>query len=294
MLFAAIDIGSNAGRLLIANVYNVNNIISIEKESLVRVPLRLGNDTFINGKIGESKIEDIINSFKSFAYLLKVYKPVAFKACATSAMREASNSDEVIDRVFKETGIQIHIIDGDDEAKYVFANHSSKQDPKTQYVYIDVGGGSTEITIVYNNKQIATHSFKIGTIRSINDAEMDEEFSRMKKFIKSNTDKYFPIECVGSGGNINKLSNVFSEKGKNTLSYQQLKKALDYLSSFTLEERIIKVGLRPDRADVIIPAAKIYLKAMKWAEADIIQVPKIGLADGIIHELYDKVVKGIR
>ena len=286
MLFAAIDIGSNAGRLLFAQVYEENNNILVEKEALIRVPLRLGSETFVKGEIGQNKILDLINTFKAYKNLIEVYKPITFKACATSALREASNYAEIINMIFLETGIHIELIDGMTEASYVVANHSATLDESKLYFYIDVGGGSTEITVVYKNNPIASDSFKVGTVRFVNNLAIDTEYDRMKKFVKKFESYSVTKECVGSGGNINKLSKLFSAKDTNIISYNRLKEGSKFLKSLGLNERIIRLRLRPDRADVIIPAADIFLKIMKWSKSDIVHVPRIGLADGMIHEMY--------
>lgn len=287
MLFAAIDIGSNAGRLLFAQVYEENNNILVEKEALIRVPLRLGGDTFIKGEIGQNKIIDLINTFKAYKNLIEVYRPVCYKACATSALREASNHSEIINMIFMETGIHIDLIDGKKEANYVVANHSCKMDPSKLYFYIDVGGGSTEITVIYKNDPIASDSFKVGTVRYVENLAIDEEFERMKKFVKKFQSYTVVKECVGSGGNINKLSKLFSAKDSKLITYTDLKDGAKQLSSLNLNDRIMKLRMRPDRADVIVPAADIFLKIMKWTKSELVHVPRIGLADGIIHELYN-------
>ncbi len=289
MIFAAIDIGSNAVRLLIDHVFETKDKPYFDKEELIRMPIRLGEDTFLHGEISKIKIEKLTATMRGFSELMKVYDITAYRACATSAMRDAKNGKEVIERVKKETGISIEIIDGKTEAATIFSNHVENVfDPDKNYLYIDVGGGSTELTLLSNQKVIAQKSFNVGTLRMLFNKIDKDEWDAYKQWVKKNTNGVKPLHAVGSGGNINKLFKMGGKKETKHLSYDKLKSMHDMLSSYTFEERITTLGLKPDRADVIIPASKIFLSAMKHAEIEKIYVPQIGLSDGIIHQLYEE------
>ena len=289
MIFAAIDIGSNAVRLLINHVFEDKEKAHFDKEELIRMPIRLGEDVFLHGEISKIKTEKLTATMRGFGELLKVFDITAMRACATSAMRDAKNGKEVIERVKKETGISIEIIDGKTEAATIFSNHVEELlDPDKNYLYIDVGGGSTELTLLCNKKVIAQKSFNVGKLRMLFNKIEKDEWEGYKAWIKKNTDGVKPLHGIGSGGNINKLFKMGGKKETKHLSYDKLKSMHDMLSSYTYEERITTLGLKPDRADVIIPAAKIFLSAMKHAEIEKIYVPQIGLSDGIIHQLYEE------
>lgn len=286
--YAAIDIGSNAIRLLVCNVLeSKNKETQFVKSSLIRVPIRLGEDVFTVGEISEKKIERMINAMKAYQLLMKVHGVEKFKVCGTSAMREAENKDEVVRIIEEASGIKIDIIDGKTEAQ-IIASTDLKQfmtDDKN-YLYIDVGGGSTELSVFSNKKIIASKSFRNGTVRQLNNMVSDIVWKNMQDWIETNTSQIENISVIGSGGNINKLFKL-SEKNQNKpLSYVFLNSFFNELNQMTYEERMLEFGLNPDRADVIIPAAKIYLKAMKWSKARQIYVPKIGLSDGIIKAMY--------
>jgi exopolyphosphatase/guanosine-5'-triphosphate,3'-diphosphate pyrophosphatase len=292
MIFAAIDIGSNAVRLLINHVYETKDKAYFDKEELIRMPIRLGEDTFIHGEISKQKIERLLATMKGYSELMKVFDIQAFRACATSAMRDARNGREVIERVKKETGIDIEIIDGKTEAATIFSNHVEEiLDPMKSYLYIDVGGGSTELTLISDKKVVAQKSFNVGTLRMLFNKIDKNEWESFKHWVRKNTQNVKPLHGIGSGGNINKLYKMSSKKETKHLSYDKLKSMHDMLSSYTYEERITILGLKPDRADVIIPASKIFLSAMKHAEIEKIYVPQIGLSDGIIHQLYEEYKK---
>lgn len=293
MIFAAIDIGSNAMRLLFCRVYVLNGQPHFSKEELIRLPIRLGEDVFLNGKISEKKAEKLITAMQGFVHLIKVYEVDDFRAVATSAMRDASNGHEIIKQIKDKTGLEVEIIDGKLEAQLVFSNHIEEMlNPKYAYLYIDVGGGSTELTLYYNKKVMATRSFNIGTVRMLlNKAEKDE-WDLMKDWIKKHTDGIRPLFGIGSGGNINKIFKMTKKENKH-LTYQKLKGINDMLNSYTYEERVEVLGLKPDRADVIIHASKIFLTVMKSADIETIFVPQIGLSDGIIHELYERRTKKV-
>lgn len=289
MKFAAIDIGSNALRLLFCNVLNGKNDPVFKKAELIRIPLRLGEDAFLQGKISEKKIEKLIKSMKAFECLIDVYDAVDYRACATSAMREASNSAEIIDRIKKETRIKIEVIDGSTEADIIYSNHIAEHlSNDNSYLYIDVGGGSTEITLFNKNKAVASRSFNIGTIRMLHDKVSKELWSEFKDWVKENTKGYKPLVAIGSGGNINKLFAMSRKKQSKPITYSKLKSISELLETYTYEERIREFGLKPDRADVIMPASKIFLTVMRIAEIEKMYVPQIGLSDGIVHLLYEK------
>ncbi len=291
MIFAAVDIGSNAMRLLFCRAYDVNGKPHFSKEELIRLPIRLGEDVFLNGKISEKKIEKLVTAMRGFHEIIKVYEVDAFRAVATSAMRDASNGQEIIDLIKKETGLQIEIIDGKLEAQLVFSNHIEEMlNPKHAYMYIDVGGGSTELTLYHNQKVIASKSFDIGTVRLLLNKVEKEEWEILREWIKKNTLGIHPIHAIGSGGNINKIYKM-TKKENNNISYSKLKGIHDMLNSYTLEERIEVLGLKPDRADVIVHATKIFITIMKTGDMETIFVPQIGLSDGIVHELYEKYKK---
>ncbi len=289
MKFAAIDIGSNAVRLLFGNVYEGAAEPIFKKADLVRVPLRLGDDAFLHKRISDAKADKLITVMKSFRHLINFYEVTDFRACATSAMREAVNGPEIVARVKKETGITIEIIDGKTEAQIIYSNHIAESlDKNYDYLYIDVGGGSTEITLFSREQVVTSRSFNIGTIRMLNDLVSREQWSEFKNWVKETTkDHRRPLIAIGSGGNINKIFKMSRKKQNRPLSYSKLKAIYDMLDAFTLDERIKILGLNPDRADVIIPASRIFLTVMKTAETDKLLVPQIGMADGLIHLLYE-------
>lgn len=288
MIFAAIDIGSNGMRLLFCRVYEVGGKPHFSKEELIRMPIRLGEDVFLRGKISQQKEERLITSLRGFSELIKAYDVTSSRAVATSAMRDASNSEEIINRARKESGINVEIIDGKLEAALVFSNHIEELlNPKFAYLYIDVGGGSTELTLYFNEKVIAARSFNIGTVRMLLGKDEKEEWEEMKAWLKRSTIGIHPLNAIGSGGNINKIFKMANKKETKHLTYDRLKGQYEMLSSYTYEERIERLGLKPDRADVIVPAAKIFLTVMKTADIDKVYVPQIGLSDGIVHDLYD-------
>lgn len=288
--YAAIDIGSNAVRLLISTITEQENKEPIfKKTSLVRVPIRLGSDVFMTKNISEENKMRMLDTLQAFQLLMKSHKIEKYKACATSAMREANNGQEVADLIEQETGVQINIIDGNDEAAMIAATDLNEliQSDKT-YLYVDVGGGSTEFTLYSNGDTIASRSFKLGTVRILENIVEPGTWDEVESWVKEVSKNYQKIDLIGSGGNIN---NIFKSSGKSIgkpLSFLYLSSYYQLLNSFTYEERITELNLNADRADVIIPAAKIYLSAMKWTKARRIYVPKIGLADGIIRSLYQE------
>lgn len=288
--YAAIDIGSNAVRLLISTITEQEGRDPLfKKTSLVRVPIRLGADVFLSKSISSENIERMVDTMQAFKLLMKSHRIEKFRACATSAMRESENGEEVGQLIKEETGIDIDIIDGRDEAAIIAATdlHTLIQNDKT-YLYVDVGGGSTEFTLYSNGETIISRSFKLGTVRLLNERVPDFVWQEVEDWIKTVTKKYPRIDLIGSGGNIN---NIFKSSGKangKPLSFLYLSSYYQLLQSLTYEERITELNLNQDRADVIIPAAKIYLSAMKWTKARRIHVPKIGLSDGIIRSLYQE------
>lgn len=290
MRLAAIDIGSNAARLLISEVVVTNNIPEFNKLNLVRVPLRLGFDVFESGVISKHRLGMIIQTMKAYNHLLNVYEVDHVLACATSAMRDAANSGDIIRKVKLETGIEIEILTGDVEASVIYENHIAEHmDTDHSYMYIDVGGGSTELTIFAENKLLYKHSFNIGTIRLLKNLVEDSTWIEMKEAVKTATKGQKKLVAIGTGGNINKVFSMSKRKDGKPLSLDLLKDYHKELSAVSLPERIRLYKLREDRADVIVPALHIYVNVMRWADADEIYVPKIGLADGLIQHLYSTV-----
>jgi len=286
--FASIDIGSNAVRLLLAQVLN-NGKPFISKDSLIRIPIRLGEDSFTNQFISDEKREKLVSAMIGFKYLIDAYKPVDFAACATAAMREARNSQEIIQEIREKSGIEIEVINGQKEAETICTNHIEKYlTSDSAYLYIDVGGGSTEMTLFSNHQAVISESFNIGAVRIINDRVSSEQWDSMKRWIKDNTRKYGKAEAIGSGGNINKLYKFAGKKEQTFLSYKKVEKIHKYLSSFSFDERVRILNIHTDRADVIIPATNIFLNVMKWAKIKKIHVPQFGLSDGLIRILYGK------
>ncbi len=290
MNFAAIDIGSNAIRLLISNVYEVNNLPVFRKITLIRVPIRLGEDVFSGGRISDKNITRLVKAMAAFKNLIEVYDVISYKACATSAMRDAINKEEVLQRVKEEAGINIHVIGGKLEAEIIFSNHVTDfLDDKNAYLYIDIGGGSVELTLTVKNKRIASQSFNLGTIRQLKDNAPKEEWANLKKWVKNYTKGFKPLIAIGTGGNINKLNRLINVKDfDNPIPLKKLKETDQFLNSYTLQERIEILKLNPDRADVIIPASKTVINIMKIAGINKMMVPQLGLSDGIVHLLYEE------
>lgn len=286
--YAAIDIGSNAVRLLISNVIEEEGKpVVFKKNSLVRVPIRLGADVFIKEEISKENIERLLDTMLAFKLLMKSHKVIKYKACATSAMRESQNGKNVVNAILKHSKISIDIIGGEEEAAIIAATDLNKFiDPNKVYLYVDVGGGSTEFSVISNGEQIASRSFKIGTVRLLNDMVKKEAWVDLNQWISQKTSQYHSISVLGSGGNINKIFKISGKSIGKPLTYFYLTTYYNTLQSYSYEERITELALNQDRADVIIPAMRIYLSAMKWSGAKHIYVPKIGLADGIIKSIY--------
>ncbi len=293
--FAAIDIGSNAVRLLITSIIEEKDKpVIFKKNALVRVPIRLGADVFTKGHISDYNKGRILDTMKAFSLLMKSHEIVKYKACATSAMREASNGQEVCEQVKNNSGVYIDIIDGEEEATIIAATDLHKFiNPNKTYLYVDVGGGSTEFSVIYNSEKVQSKSFKIGTVRLLNDNVKNETWRSLEDWIKANTKIYDKIELIGSGGNINKIFKISGKDIGKPLSYFYLSSYYNDLQNYTYEERITELNLNQDRADVIIPALRIYLSAMKWSGAKDILVPKIGLSDGIVKSIYYDTISSI-
>lgn len=292
MKLAAIDIGSNAARLLLSEVIvGEAGEPVFNKLNLVRVPLRLGFDVFENQEISAEKEGMVLQTLKAYKHLMNAYGIRYVKACATSAMRDARNADDIIRKIKMETGITIEVISGDTEASLIYENHvAEKLTPDDDYLYIDVGGGSTELTFFSKEKLVFKESFQIGTIRLLKNKVSDIQWNEMKDCIKSRIKNLRKVIAIGSGGNINKIFSLSKKKEGKPLSFELLKDYYKELSSFSIEERMRLYKMREDRADVIVPALLIYLNVMRWADAKDIYVPRIGLADGLIQHLYKEVI----
>lgn len=293
MKLAAIDIGSNAARLLISEASpKSTGEMDFTKVNLVRVPLRLGIDVFSTGAISDKRADSLVNTIKAYKLLLDVYEVKYVKAAATSAMRDASNGTEILERVKDETGMDIKVITGKEEASYIYENHIAENLDKTKgYLYIDVGGGSTELTFFSGNRLVFKESFNIGTLRLLQHQVSETHWQQMKDFLKQQLRAYGPVMAIGSGGNINKIFSMSKKKEGKPLTLDLLKDYYKEFSNFTVEERIHVYNLREDRADVIVPALQIYVNVMRWMDIDEIFVPKIGLADGLVRSLYNEISK---
>ena len=293
MKIAAIDIGSNAARLLI------NEVTEPKKGkppfttlNLLRIPLRLGMDVFTKGEIGPERIQMVLDSMSVFSSLMKIYKVEHYRACATSAMRDAKNGQEIIKKVKKNSNLDIEIISGDEEASLVFENHIAEGlDKNFDYLYIDVGGGSTELTFYENTKMKYQKSVNIGTIRLLNGLVKEDLWKELKEEVRKNINSKKPIVAIGSGGNINKIFSMSKTKDGKPMSTTYLKKYYKEMNGLTVAERMTKFGLREDRADVLVPALQIFNNVMAWSDIDKIFVPKISVADGLIHSIYKSLQK---
>jgi exopolyphosphatase/guanosine-5'-triphosphate,3'-diphosphate pyrophosphatase len=290
MRYAAIDVGSNAVRLLIADIsQSEKGKYGFKKNTLVRVPLRLGDDAFLDHKLSPKKTDDLIKTMIAFKNLMDVYHVTEYLACATSAMREAVNGEEVIKKIKKLANIDLEIIEGEREANIIYANHIEENlAANKSYLYIDVGGGSTELSVFINQKLFASKSFNIGTIRILDNQDKQETWDEMRDWIKTSTKGLKELAGIGTGGNINKLFRMSGEKEGMPLSFTKLNSLYNELNSYSLKERITVMKLNQDRADVIIPACEIYLTLMKWASVKQIYVPKVGMVDGIINLLIEE------
>lgn len=286
--FAAIDIGSNAVRLLLCNVVVEHGETFYQKGELIRIPLRLGEDAFRLKKISEERAVKFVKTMHAFKLLIDVFQPVSFRACATASLREAANGDELVKRIRKDCGLKIDIISGKEEAELIYSNHIEEHlDHEAAYLYIDVGGGSTEITLFDKGVCVASRSFDVGTLRWLQGGVPKERWEFMKEWVREITNGHRPHAAIGSGGNINKIFKLLGKKEKS-LPVLLLRALYDEMKSHTVDERMEIWGLNPDRADVIVPAAKIFLGILKAAQIPDIIVPQIGLADGIVHRLHEE------
>jgi exopolyphosphatase/guanosine-5'-triphosphate,3'-diphosphate pyrophosphatase len=289
LILAAIDIGSNAARLLMCEVVKHGSEIEFNKLNLIRIPLRLGFDVFEKGYIGFRKKKMLLNTMNAFSALMKVYEVDHYIACATSAMRDASNSKEIIKEIKVETGVKVEVISGDLEAEIIYENHIAELlDANKSYLYIDVGGGSTEVTLFHKSAVAFQKSFNIGTVRILTNKVDDAVWEDLKQTLKEIGKQYPKMIAIGSGGNINKIYSMINSKNLKSIPIEVIREFHRVLEPMTVEERMQTYLLKRDRADVIVPALNIYAYAMKWANIDEIHVPKIGLADGLINHLYEQ------
>jgi len=287
--FGAIDIGSNAIRLLIMNAIEYPDETKYKKVSLIRIPLRLGADVFYSQRISDVKRDQLIHAMHGYKHIMEAYQILNYRACATSAMREAENGPELIKLIREQIGIDLEIITGKQEAEIIFNTGIAQMlNPKKDYIYVDVGGGSTEVTVVSKNEKVEQESFNIGTVRMLNQKRDEDEVERFKSFMRKQAAKLKDTALIGSGGNINKLFKLMGKKYGDTISPSELKHMYDYLNRFTFDERMAVLRLNPHRADVIVPATKIFLWAFKYANGKRIFVPRMGLSDGIVQQLYEK------
>jgi exopolyphosphatase/guanosine-5'-triphosphate,3'-diphosphate pyrophosphatase len=270
-------------------VYDDNGKLAFKKAELIRVPIRLGEDSFLNGKISTKKADKLVTAMKAFKNLIDVYDALDYRACATSAMRDAENGYDVVARVKKEAGIKIEIINGKTEADIIYSNQVAEHlDKDNNYLYIDIGGGSTEITLFSKNKIVVSQSFNVGTIRMLHNTIDKEYWTYFKNWVQEISKGYKPLIAIGSGGNINKLFKMSGRKPNKAMPVSKLKSLCELVESYSYEDRVKVLGMNPDRADVIVPASKILLSVLKKADIEKIIAPQIGLADGIVHQLYEK------
>lgn len=294
MILAAIDIGSNAARLLITEVEQKGNETQYNRLNLIRIPLRLGFDVFDKGFIGSKKRKMLIDTIKAFKQLMKVYDVEHYMACATSAMRDAENAKEIIKEIEVETSIEIEVITGELEAEIIYENHVAELlDDDQSYLYIDVGGGSTELTLYHKSELILQKSFNIGTVRLLAGKNKDENWQELKETLKMLFRKYGKLTGIGSGGNINKLFSIIGVKNSTSLTSASISETYSEMQLLSVEERMLKYKIKKERAEVILPALTIYHNILKWGGITEVHVPKIGLADGLIHHLYDTVLKEV-
>ena len=292
MILAAIDIGSNAARLLICEVVIKGKETEFNRLNILRIPLQLGFDVFEKGFIGSRKKKMLIDTIKAYKQLMKVYEVEHYMACATSAMRDAQNSKEIIKEIEAETSIEIEIISGELEAEIIYENHIAELlDKEHSYLYMDVGGGSTELTLYHNNELVLQKSVNIGTVRMLTNKVTDETWEELKDICKNIAEKYNHVTGIGSGGNINKIFSLLRSKNEKYLHANAVKEMQKEMLQLSVDERMKKYNIKKDRAEVIVPAIQIYMNLFKWCGIEQILVPKIGLADGLIQHLYDQVLK---
>ena len=290
MKLAAIDIGSNAARLQISTVLTNDNVVSFKRVEYVRFPLRLGHDVFTHGALTPESAQRTVKLMQAYKLLMELHEVEGFMACATSAMREATNGREVVDLVKARSGIPIQIIDGQREAQLINNVVVLALDER-QTIHIDVGGGSTELNIYKNRIKLNSRSFKIGSVRLLEGKETKGSWQKMEDWVTENVDPSQPIVAVGTGGNISKLFNLVAKTSDTTTTLDEIQRMHDYIAGFSLDDRINKLRLNADRADVIVPAAQIYLSVMHWAGATEISVPDLGLKDGILQTVYQQLKK---
>lgn len=287
--YAAIDIGSNAMRLLIMHVHQYRGRTYYKKISLTRVPVRLGEDVFLKGKISQRNQKRMLHAIKSFYHLMQLHEVDDHMACATSAMRDSKNGKDLVEKVKAETGIEIEIIDGKREADIIYNTQIEQAvNPDKNYLYIDVGGGSTELTLLSNQQRQTSQSFNIGTIRILHDLVEHEEWERMKTWLKTYARPFDNLLAIGSGGNINRLYKMAGKTNWKNLKLAEIKKLEELLASYNYEERVTQLNLNTDRADVIIPASNIFLNVLRWSRANEVIVPKMGLSDGLVRLMHSK------
>ncbi|MEZ0611157.1 Ppx/GppA phosphatase family protein [Fibrella sp. WM1] len=287
MKLAAIDIGSNAARMQISTVLTVDGVVSFKKVEYVRFPLRLGHDVFTHGGLTTESVQRTVKLMQAYKLLMELHEVEAYMACATSAMREATNGREVVDLVKSRSGIAIQVIDGQREAELINNVVVLALDDR-QTLHIDVGGGSTELNLYCNRQKITSRSFKLGSVRLLEGKETKSAWKKMQDWINENVDRSKPVTAVGTGGNISKLFNLVSKTSDTTTTLAEIIRMHDYIAEFSLEDRINKLRLNADRADVIVPAAEIYISVMQWAGATEITVPDLGLKDGILKLVYEQ------
>jgi len=286
--YAAIDIGSNAVRLLLCNAVEEHGERHFKKGELVRIPLRLGEDAFQLGRISQQRVQRLVKTMQAFKLLIDVFDPVAYRACATASLREAVNGEDIIKQIKRESGLKVEIISGKTEAELIYSNHVEEHlERNKSYLYIDVGGGSTEVTLFDKGQCVLSQSRDIGTIRFLKDQVTKEKWNEFKDWIKTISADHQPMTAIGSGGNINKIFKMMGSKDK-PLPYAKIKGLYDEMKAHTVQDRMELWALNPDRADVIVPAAKIFLAIMKAGQIENIIVPQIGLADGIVHQLHEQ------
>lgn len=292
MILAAIDIGSNAARLLITEVTSIGKESRIDRLNFLRIPLRLGFDVFEKGYIGARRKKMLIETIDVFARLIRIHEVDHYIACATSAMRDAENAKEIIREIRQQTGIGIDVISGDLEAEIIYENHIAEfLDEDHSYLYIDVGGGSTELTFYHQSEVVFQRSFNVGTIRMLTKQMDDDVWQEMKQFMRDFSKQYSNVTAIGSGGNINKLASLVNGKSGKSISADTIRDMHRELNDLAVEERMLRYKLKRDRADVIVPALLIYTHLMKWGGIEEIYVPKIGLADGLIHHLREQLME---
>lgn len=284
---AAIDIGSNAVRLLISSISEDEGGVSFKKILLIRVPLRLGEDSFSVGKITKSRALKLTKLITAFKNLMEVHEVESYRACATAAMREAKNGQKIVEKIKERTDIDIEIIDGGEEAKMIYESHmADRLNVNKNYLYVDVGGGSTEISVIVAGVLADSKSFNVGTIRMLRKKVTEMELENMNDFLSTVKEKFAPVEIIGSGGNINKLHRLAQLGREDVLNIRELENMYHNLKQLSLEERMERYELNPDRADVIIPASEIFLHIATISGISDIYVPTFGLVDGIVHKVY--------